>query len=72
MAFGILLAGVIAAFLPPDWTETYLRENSFTALAAAGVLGASLYVCAVAHIPLVATLVAAGAAPGYQSADWAG
>jgi len=64
MSIGVLLAGVIAAFLPPSWTETYLRENSFVALAAAGVLGASLYVCAVAHIPLVATLLAAGAAPG--------
>lgn len=64
MAIGVLLAGVIAAFLPPSWTETYLRENSVIALAAAGVLGASIYVCAVAHIPLVATLLAAGAAPG--------
>ena len=64
MSIGVLLAGVIAVFLPPSWTETYLRENSFIALAAAGVLGASIYVCAVAHIPLVATLLAAGAAPG--------
>ena len=64
MAIGVLLAGVIAVFLPPAWTEAYLQENSMTALAAAGVLGASIYVCAVAHIPLVATLLAAGAAPG--------
>lgn len=64
MAIGILLAGVIAAFLPPSWTETYLREHSTVALGAAGLLGASIYVCAVAHIPLVATLLAAGAAPG--------
>lgn len=64
MAIGIFLAGMIAAFLPPSWTETYLRESSILALAAAGVLGASIYVCAVAHIPLVATLLAAGAAPG--------
>jgi uncharacterized membrane protein YraQ (UPF0718 family) len=64
MAIGILLAGVIAVFLPPAWTETYLRDNSAVALGAAGVLGATIYVCAVAHIPLVATLLAAGAAPG--------
>jgi len=64
MAIGVLLAGVIAAVLPPSWTETYLRDNSVLALAAAGALGASIYVCAVAHIPLVATLLAAGAAPG--------
>lgn len=64
MAIGVLLAGVIAVFVPPSWTETYLRDNSWTSLAAAGLLGATLYVCAVAHIPLVATILAAGAAPG--------
>lgn len=64
MAIGVLLAGLLAAFLPPSWTEAYLRESSLISLAAAGVLGASIYVCAVAHIPLVATLLAAGAAPG--------
>jgi hypothetical protein len=64
MAIGVLLAGIIAAFLPPAWVDTYLRESSGTALLAAGVLGATIYVCAVAHIPLVATLLATGAAPG--------
>lgn len=64
MAIGVLLAGLISAFLPPAWADSYLRDNSATALLAAGVLGASIYVCAVAHIPLVATLLAAGAAPG--------
>ncbi|MGB5252381.1 MAG: permease [Sedimenticolaceae bacterium] len=64
MAIGVLLAGIIAAFLPPAWVDTYLRESSGMALLAAGVLGATIYVCAVAHIPLVATLLATGAAPG--------
>jgi len=64
MLVGMLIAGVIAAFLPPSWVDTYLRESSGMALVAAALLGASIYVCAVAHIPLVATLVAAGAAPG--------
>lgn len=64
MTIGVLLAGLIAAFLPPAWVDSYLRESSGTALLAAGVLGASIYVCAVAHIPLVATLLATGAAPG--------
>jgi hypothetical protein len=64
MAIGVLLAGIIAAFLPPAWVDTYLRESSGIALLAAGVLGATIYVCAVAHIPLVATLLATGAAPG--------
>ena len=64
MTIGVLLAGLIAAFLPPEWVDSYLRESSGTALLAAGMLGASVYVCAVAHIPLVATLLATGAAPG--------
>ena len=64
MTMGVLLAGLIAAFLPPSWVDSYLRESTGTALLAAGVLGASIYVCAVAHIPLVASLLATGAAPG--------
>ena len=64
MTLGVLLAGLIAAFLPPTWVDSYLRESTGTALLAAGVLGASIYVCAVAHIPLVASLLTTGAAPG--------
>lgn len=64
MAIGVVLAGLIAAFLPPSWVDSYLRESSGVALLAAGLLGASIYVCAVAHIPLVASLLATGAAPG--------
>ena len=64
MSIGVLLAGLIAAFLPPAWVDSYLRESSGVALLAAGLLGASIYVCAVAHIPLVASLLATGAAPG--------
>lgn len=64
MLIGVLIAGIIAAFLPPSWVNTYLLENQMVALLAAALLGASIYVCAVAHIPLVATLLAAGAPPG--------
>lgn len=64
LAIGVLLAGLLSAFLPASWVDTYLRENSGVALLAAALLGASIYVCAVAHIPLVATILATGAAPG--------
>ncbi|MGB5474527.1 MAG: efflux transporter SaoE [Gammaproteobacteria bacterium] len=64
MTIGVLLAGLIAAFLPTTWVDSYLRDSSGLALMAAGVLGASIYVCAVGHIPLVASLLAMGAAPG--------
>lgn len=64
MAIGVILAGMLAAFLPEAWVDTYLRESSVIALLAAAVLGASIYVCAVAHIPFVAALLASGVAPG--------
>jgi uncharacterized membrane protein YraQ (UPF0718 family) len=64
LGIGVLLAGLLSAFLPQSWIDMYLRESSGLALLAAGLLGASIYVCAVAHIPLVATLLATGAAPG--------
>lgn len=64
MAIGLLIAGVIAVFIPQAWTETFLRDHATTALLVAALLGASIYVCAVAHIPMVAALLAGGVAPG--------
>jgi hypothetical protein len=64
LVLGVLLAALLATVLPGEWMEDYLGGSSLLALLAAGLLGASIYVCAVAHIPMVATLLAAGAAPG--------
>jgi uncharacterized membrane protein YraQ (UPF0718 family) len=64
LGIGILLAGVLSVAIPPEWSERYLSADSVFGLLAAALLGASIYVCAVAHIPLVATLLAAGAGPG--------
>jgi uncharacterized membrane protein YraQ (UPF0718 family) len=64
LAIGILLAGVLSVAIPPEWSERYLSADSAFGLLAAALLGASIYVCAVAHIPLVATLLATGAGPG--------
>jgi uncharacterized membrane protein YraQ (UPF0718 family) len=64
LLIGLLLAGALTVLIPADWAERFLSSNSFIGLLAAGVLGASIYVCAVAHIPVVATLLAAGAGPG--------
>jgi len=62
---GAALAGVLAAALPSDWIGHYLGASApFTSLLLVALFGASLYVCAVAHIPLVAALLAAGAGPG--------
>jgi uncharacterized membrane protein YraQ (UPF0718 family) len=64
LAIGILLAGALSVAIPPEWSERYLSADSVFGLLAAALLGASIYVCAVAHIPLVATLLATGAGPG--------
>ena len=64
LAIGILLAAALSASMPAEWSERYLGADSVLGLLAAALLGASIYVCAVAHIPLVATLLASGAGPG--------
>ena len=60
----MLLAGLIMTAIPTAWVERYLGGDAYFSLLAVGALGAAIYVCAVAHIPLVATLLAGGAAPG--------
>lgn len=64
LAIGIALGAILSVLVPPNWIDEYLGTNSIISLLAAAVLGASIYVCAVAHIPLVATLLVAGATPG--------
>ena len=64
LAIGILVGALATGLGPANWIKDYLGGGSLLGLAAIAVLGASLYVCAVAHIPLVASLLAAGAAPG--------
>jgi uncharacterized membrane protein YraQ (UPF0718 family) len=64
LAIGILIGALTTGLAPANWIKDSLGGGSLLALAAIAVFGASLYVCAVAHIPLVASLLAAGAAPG--------
>ena len=64
LAIGIVLAGLLNTLVPQSWMEQYLGGQALAGLLAAAVFGASIYVCAVAQIPLVATLLAAGAGPG--------
>jgi uncharacterized protein len=64
LVIGILLAAAVMVAVPEAWLEQYLGGDALVSLLVVGVLGALIYVCAVAHIPLVAALLAAGAAPG--------
>lgn len=65
IAIGIGLAGVLGVLVPQGWTTAYLGGDApFASLLLVALFGAAIYVCAVAHIPLVAAMLAAGAGPG--------
>lgn len=64
LGIGILIAGAVMVAVPQDWLAIHLGGDALLGMALVGLLGAAIYVCAVAHIPLVAALLAAGAAPG--------
>jgi uncharacterized membrane protein YraQ (UPF0718 family) len=63
LAIGILIAGVMAALVPPNRLEAYLGGGvlSLLLLMAAGV---PVYVCATASVPIAAGLMYMGASPG--------
>lgn len=62
---GVVLAAVVMSVVPQDLISAYLGASApMYSLLLVAVFGASIYVCAVAHIPLVAALLAVGAAPG--------
>lgn len=65
IAVGIVLAAILGVFVPPGWISGYLGGDSpLASLLMVALFGAAIYVCAVAHIPLVAAMLAAGAGPG--------
>ena len=61
---GVFLAGMILDVVPQEYIQQYLGNPGMISLAGIAALGAVMYVCAVGHIPFIAALVAAGAAPG--------
>lgn len=64
VVIGALSAGVLFALVPTSFIDRYLGDPGVISLLGVGVLGASMYVCAVGHIPFIAAIVGAGAAPG--------
>jgi len=64
IVFGVLLAGILIAAIPQQLIQGYLGTPGMISIFGIAVLGSVIYVCAVGHIPLVAALVATGAAPG--------
>ncbi len=65
IGIGVVLAAVLGTLVPADWISGHLGGASpLRSLLLVALFGASIYVCAVAHIPLVAAMLAAGAGPG--------
>jgi len=63
---GALLAGAVTTLVPSDWITAYFGGSApFVPLLFVALFSASIYVCAVAHIPVVAAFLAAGAGPGF-------
>ncbi len=60
---GIVLAGAISYFLPPNFVAEHLGEGMFSMLLML-VIGVPMYVCATASTPIVAALALKGLSPG--------
>lgn len=62
LAFGIMLAGTMLTFIPPDWLAQW--GGGLTAMLVMLVVGVPMYICAVASTPVAAGLLVAGVSPG--------
>lgn len=60
---GILVAGAISTFLPPDFFLTSLG-GEFTSMLAMMLVGVPMYVCASSSTPIAASLLLKGLSPG--------
>lgn len=65
LAVGIVLASLVMTLSPTHWIPEHLGGAApLGSLLIVALVGMIIYVCAVAHIPLVAALLVAGASPG--------
>ena len=60
---GLVLAGMITAFIPDDFISQYLGAG-FPAMLVMLVVGIPLYICATASTPIAAALILKGISPG--------
>ena len=63
MLVGLVIAAVLAAFVPEDYFASLLGTG-ITAKLIMMVVGIPIYVCATASVPIAAVLVAKGVSPG--------
>jgi hypothetical protein len=62
--WGILVATSIFAAIPHSFVAAHLGDPGLLSYGSTVLLGATLYVCSIGHIPVVAALIAMGANPG--------
>ncbi len=62
LALGIVLAGVMLTFIPPDWLAQW--GSGLPAMLLMLLVGIPMYICAVASTPIAAGLLLAGVSPG--------
>lgn len=62
MAVGIVIAGVMLTYIPPDWLAQW--GQGLLAMLVMLVVGIPMYICAVASTPVAAGLILAGVSPG--------
>ncbi len=62
LAIGIVLAGIMLTFIPPDWLAQW--GGGLSAMLVMLVVGVPMYICAVASTPVAAGLLVAGVSPG--------
>jgi uncharacterized membrane protein YraQ (UPF0718 family) len=62
MAVGIVIAGVMLTYIPPDWLAQW--GSGLLAMLVMLVVGIPMYICAVASTPVAAGLIVAGVSPG--------
>ncbi|GAB3266246.1 permease [Alteromonas gracilis] len=63
LVFGVLLAGIVAAFVTEDRLKRWLPSSPVTAVPVAGAAGIALPGCECASVPLAGSLMKRGVAP---------
>lgn len=63
LVFGVLISGLIAAFVPPSALRRMLPRNAVAAVPVAGVAGVALPGCECASVPVARRLMRQGIAP---------
>lgn len=64
LVLGVVISGLIAAFVSPDFVQRVVPKRPVFAVPAAGVAGMALPGCECGSVPIAGRLVAAGTPPG--------